>query len=339
MADQEFLASYGVEIDESGVSRLNKILEENRALAESVAGAFDSAAESVRNFVSEVSNSLPYLYAGEGGGDVTENFLGDGVATLTIDLDLKQANKDLKAFIAEAKKPIPMTASASGILSAGKTALETLRSYYANNPLKIDVIPNIVYPNSNQDDGDSGNDTPTGNPGSGLPGLSSGGRFSSPTQVEVAEDGDAEYIIPIKKENRAIPLLRQLLSELSPSARESVMPQTSSGSADQAEQVNNSSPNIAGNAGEQIGQNNIQSSGTEKELISGFESQPVPNVIIPDLTSALSPGTITQNNQTVSAPLTINVRSSGANANDIGQSIYDTAERYLLRTMRSAFAV
>ncbi len=32
MANQEFLASFGVEIDESGVSRLQAVLEENRAL-------------------------------------------------------------------------------------------------------------------------------------------------------------------------------------------------------------------------------------------------------------------------------------------------------------------
>ncbi len=35
MADQQFLASFGVDIDESGVSRLQKILSENRTLAES----------------------------------------------------------------------------------------------------------------------------------------------------------------------------------------------------------------------------------------------------------------------------------------------------------------
>ena len=54
--------------------------------------------------------------------------------------------------------------------------------------------------------------------------MSTGGRFSRPTSVQVAEDGDAEYIIPVKKENKALPLLRQLLSELSPEARQSLTP-------------------------------------------------------------------------------------------------------------------
>ena len=47
MADQQFLASFGVDIDESGVSRLQKILAENRTLADSLAASFDVASFSV----------------------------------------------------------------------------------------------------------------------------------------------------------------------------------------------------------------------------------------------------------------------------------------------------
>ena len=47
MADQQFLASFGVEIDESGVSRLQKILSENRTLADSLSASFDAASFSV----------------------------------------------------------------------------------------------------------------------------------------------------------------------------------------------------------------------------------------------------------------------------------------------------
>ena len=36
MASQEFLASFAVEIDEGGVSRLQAMLEQNRELADSV---------------------------------------------------------------------------------------------------------------------------------------------------------------------------------------------------------------------------------------------------------------------------------------------------------------
>ena len=47
MADQQFLASFGVEIDESGVSRLQKILTENRTMADSLSASFDVASFSV----------------------------------------------------------------------------------------------------------------------------------------------------------------------------------------------------------------------------------------------------------------------------------------------------
>ena len=47
MADQQFLASFGVDIDESGVNRLQKILAENRMLAESLSASFDVASFSV----------------------------------------------------------------------------------------------------------------------------------------------------------------------------------------------------------------------------------------------------------------------------------------------------
>ena len=40
----------------------------------------------------------------------------------------------------------------------------------------------------------------------------------------------------------------------------------------------------------------------------------------------------------VSAPVTIQVRSTGANAEQVGQKLYDTAERYLLRTLRGVMA-
>ena len=38
-------------------------------------------------------------------------------------------------------------------------------------------------------------------------------------------------------------------------------------------------------------------------------------------------------NQTVSAPVNIHVHASGSSAETIGETIYDTAEKYLLRTL------
>ena len=49
MASQEFLASFAVEIDEAGVSRLQQVLEENQDLAGEVAAAFEAATGRLRS--------------------------------------------------------------------------------------------------------------------------------------------------------------------------------------------------------------------------------------------------------------------------------------------------
>lgn len=54
-------------------------------------------------------------------------------------------------------------------------------------------------------------------------------------------------------------------------------------------------------------------------------------------TGSASAAQITRSNSNVSAPVTIQVHSTGASAEQIGQNLYDTAEGYLLRTLRSAF--
>ena len=205
----------------------------------------------------------------------TENGEGGG---LEGSLDLEGARGELEAFREEAAQPVALSGNASGIVSAASAALSSVKSMFS--------APVTIKAKVETEGGDGeGGDTPTLK-------MSAGGRFSKPTDVQVAEDGDAEYIIPVKKENRAVPLLKQLLSELSPSARASL--------------------SLGDGA---------------SSLISG------------SIAAGQPAGTqITQNNSNVSAPVTIQVRSSGANAEQIGQSLYDTTERYLLRTLRSVMA-
>ena len=50
MASQEFLASFAVDIDEGGVSRLQQVLEENRDLAGEVAAAFEAATAAINEY-------------------------------------------------------------------------------------------------------------------------------------------------------------------------------------------------------------------------------------------------------------------------------------------------
>ena len=123
--------------------------------------------------------------------------------------------------------------------------------------------------------------------------AATGGRFTRPQQVEIAEDGDPEYVIPVKKESLAVPLLRQVMGELSDSAREM----------------------LQGEMGK-IG-------GSAAEVQEVLEAAP-----------AVGAPVVTQNTmKSVQAPVSINVTAAGSDPVAVGRSIYDVAERYLIRTL------
>ena len=277
MADQEFLASFAVELDEAGIARLQSVLAENTALADSLAAAFGAASASLHAFAEDLG-LLPDF---SGRGVVTESL--NGLGGLSLGLDLSQAFTDYERFTALVKQPIALKASAAGITSAARTALNSVRSLFA--------APVTLHVKAEQEGGGT-------DPGGGPPvKMSAGGRFSRPTEVQVAEDGNAEYIIPVKKEERAVPLLRRLLSELSPAARE---------------KLTNYEFRMKNEAAGSI--------------LSGS----------PAAGQALS--IVTRDARSVSAPVSIQVHASGADAKEIGQSLYSVTERYLLRTLESAFS-
>ena len=277
MADQEFLASFAVKLDEAGIARLQSVLAENTALADSLAAAFGAASASLHAFAEELG-LLPDF---SGRGVVTESL--NGLGGLSLGLDLSQAFTDYERFTALVKQPIALKASAAGITSAARTALNSVRSLFA--------APVTLHVKAEQEGGGT-------DPGGGPPvKMSAGGRFSRPTEVQVAEDGDAEYIIPVKKEERAVPLLRRLLSELSPAAREKLT--------------------------------NYEFRMKNEAAGSILSGSPAAGQVL---------SIVTRDARSVSAPVSIQVHASGADAKEIGQSLYSVTERYLLRTLESAFS-
>ena len=123
--------------------------------------------------------------------------------------------------------------------------------------------------------------------------AASGGRFSGPTVTEIAEDGDPEYVIPVRKESIAVPLLRQLIGELSASARETLQ---------------------AGFGGKE-----------RDDALSGL-----PGLL------ASAPVINETSHSSVQAPISIQVTAAGSDPETVGKSIYDVAEQYLLRTLKTA---
>ena len=285
MADQEFLASFAVDIDEAGVSRLQTILAGNRELADSLAAAFNAASEAIRSFAEDMC-ILPNFSAGY--GITTEGM--SGLGGLAVGLDLSKAFSDYEAFTALVKQPLSLKVNTSGITSAARSAMSSVRSIFAE-PVDIRFRADLGGEESKS-------------AGTTLK-MSTGGRFSSPTDVQVAEDGDAEYIIPVKKEEKALPLLRQLLSELSPAARESI---TNSGSGIQ-----------------------------DMKLMPAESRERAGTILSGSLAAGEVGTTIYQTHQNVSAPVSIQVHASGTDPEQVGQSLYSMTERYLQRTLESAF--
>ena len=293
MADQEFLASFGVEIDESGLDRLQKALAQNRTLAEDLAAAFDTARNAVSEFFRQLSAST--LPTGELSPYQRLMELSEKGISFSMDLDVSDAEEKLDNFYVLAQQlfdaaVFPLNADASAVLTAGRDALAQLQALYASTRLTVNASVNVQ--------GGSGTLGGGGGGGSSLLQSAMGGRFSAPAVTEIAEDGDPEYVIPVKKESIAVPLLRQLIGELSDSARETLQ---------------------AGFAG--------------KEQGDALASLPD---LLTSAPAAAAP-VITQNtNSSVEAPVSINVTAAGTDPEAVGRSVYDMAEQYLLRTLKGA---
>ena len=294
---QEFLASFAVDIDEGGVNRLQSVLQRNRDLAAGVASAFDAARASMMAFIQSATEELSAVPFFSRSASVEEAL--DASGAFSVDLDFARAAKQLETFLTGAKKQMRLTADASGIVSAASAALSRVRSMLAgaNLTLKVNVETEGNLPSGSVDSG------PSASPGSLGPApvrmLATGGRFSSPTRAEIAEDGDPEYVVPVKKEQEAVPLVRSLLSERSASARDSLR--------------------------------DIQPPGSGS-LPGALETVPE---MMSSASVSVSPVIQQSSQNNVQAPVNIHVEAAAADPEAVGRSIYDTAERYLLRTLQS----
>ena len=292
MAEQEFLASFGVEIDESGLDRLQKALARNRELAGQLASAFDSARTAVSEFFKQLSDSA--LPTGELSPYRRLADLSEKGFSFSVGLDTSEAEGKLDGFFLQARElfasaRFPLNADASGIITAGRDALAQLQALFASARLTVNV----------QAGAQGGSGRAGGSTGRGSPSVkaAAGGRFSGPTVTEIAEDGDPEYVIPVRKESIAVPLLRQLIGELSGSARETLR---------------------AGFGGkEQDG----ALSGLHELLVTG--------------PAAAAPVIHETSHSSVQAPVSIQVTAAGSDPETVGKSIYDVAEQYLLRTLKT----
>ena len=140
MADQEFLASFGVEIDESGLDRLQKALARNRTLAEELASAFDSARNTVSEFFKQLSAST--LPSGELSPYQRLMEMSEKGISFAMDLETSDADETLKAFLENAQQlfdssPLPLTGDESPLVSAAQDTLVMLQDMYGETQLPL----------------------------------------------------------------------------------------------------------------------------------------------------------------------------------------------------------
>lgn len=134
---QEFLASFAVDIDEGGVSRLERILENNRELAKKLADAFDAARNAMEGFIrpmtEDMEGILPFPRPETAGGTA------DTGRVFPVGLDFAEAGKQLETFVTGAKKQLRLSADGSGIVSAVSAAISRARSMLAGAGLTLPV--------------------------------------------------------------------------------------------------------------------------------------------------------------------------------------------------------
>ena len=379
---QEMLVSYSVKIDESGVSRLHTLLDQNRKKAADTASAFDRAEKSIASFgktLTDLMKRFPqggslvngFLASTFGGGGAdsagrgawqplfsteskssdtgqrnrelsrfasvlsesirssvstvanrpnTYTAGGSGTGSFALHADtspVQEAIDDLTRFIASKAPTMRMKGDASGLIATASNAAGRVRSILSD--VKIDL--------HNSGTGKS-------SPSSSVMQFSSvGGRFDMPTTTQVAEDGDTEYIIPVRKEKKAVPLIMQMMGDLSFSAYQSVLSNLGIVTPDNVSSHPFGSSSDLGLSAS-LGAPFKGSWREAPEGSSDLLSQTITSV--PSL-SSLASGLSIQNHYDISAPCTIQVHSTGTDAKQVGEAAYNAAERQLLKSIRGVF--
>ena len=133
-----------------------------------------------------------------------------------------------------------------------------------------------------------------------IPGYAGGGRVSAPVIASLAEQGAPEYVIPARDRARALPLIRDLLSELASSAPESAL---YSPAARQAQPSRSALP---------------------------------PPAAAPRIASSAGLCDTAPVQITVNAPCTFHVSVPSQDPQAVGEAVCEAAERTLARTLGNA---
>ncbi len=190
----------------------------------------------------------------------------------------------------------------------------------SQNGKSFDLFANIRFNWSNLFGGN--------NDGDGVDGhKATGGRIPYRGIYELAEEAP-EYVIPTARPDRAFSLIVQMLSEMGRGMVQRILDYYGSMTPDGSDPLGEFAGNLA-KFGQSASERLKEDFGLGNAGTIGSSAQNVESML----------QSMTQNyTYNVSAPVSIQVNSSGASAEDIGSSVYSAAERHLLKSLRGVFA-
>ena len=344
MAMQEFLASYAVQVDEDGARRLQAILDQNRAAGQELVAVFDatrsslaalkkelSDASGLRNSISGLMGSrvsaasafrIPFgavsglrgmgssSLAGLSPAGAGVSALG-GSSILSVGADFSSAEEAFASFRARMESERPrLSVNTSGITSAVSSAVASIRAMLSSVRVTVPVtaVPQLDSAaaaglTSGLSGAYSSAVSGMGKSGVSSSSGSSSGRFSLPAY------GSGGRV--------ASPTLAMIAEE---------------GSAEYVIPTNDDSRAV------QL-MRSLFSELSDSAKASLSTALPASSVITDTRSFLLPTGASGSSSiQNVQAPVNIHVSSSAAAPEAVARSIYDTAQRSLLKTLKGVFA-
>ena len=349
MADQEFLASFGVEIDESGVTRLQAVLSESRTLAEELASSFDNARASVQAFFRDLDEiSLPGIltdqeFIASFGVEIDEA----GVTSLQAALkENRRLAEEMASSFEDARASVKRFVQDLGETSVPRIDVGSGAPRVTEEPSGMNISVSLDFTKANKDltaflkeatkafrlsaDG-SGVVSAGRNALSSLQSL-----FSSavlPLKVQVETSGGVE--VPGENGDGTSGTAG---SDASGTAGSTAPAATGIAGSAAAGSAAAGATGTAGNAS--TGSAAAVASGTTGNVKAGT-AQAEMRTSVSNLESILNVSSVTapvtnNNSKNIQAPVSINVTAAGSNPEAVGQSVYNVAEQYLLRTLEEA---
>ena len=340
MPDQEFLASYAVEIDEAGVARLQSILEADRSLAEALSAAFQQAWADLDAYVSYAAASaapaqLPPAAGSAAASGAVPSASGFPDFFLTFPAESREAERDpaeISSFLSDMSASLSRLVSLSSGPDNISESSASGRSAPAAPGLSADSEVHLDLSGAGEELQSFLQDLAVSD--AEIPAaldLSEASETLSDFQASVTE---AETALPLRLDRTRAELSlselqRMLRQPLSLTADTSAVISAASSALSSIRAAFSSSPLQLNASILPAAVSGLPDAAAAADSLSGLAAY------LDSASSAASAAAPAPSvSRSVEAPVNITVNASGTDSQALGQSIYNSAQRYLVKTLR-----